>query len=529
MRKIKWMMIIVMVTIIGLTVKAQNQKRYELSSNYEDVAVFSAENSGVFILEKIKNDRKNIELKLTLIDRAFEVKWTTTLKNENYTLDRIKLSADKKKVFVAFYSDSKKNQWSHRIMYNEKVRILSVNLTDGSYDKMDQEIEDNATLKDFGSSSEMVYAVFSDKNAFKSRMYVKVCPVQSTKNVTVQLAEEVKNAIDFIGAYTDDSDGSIYTMYSFSDKKNICCQIDKITADGKLVKISKTPLTDEGEWPFDCDAFRNGSAVSFFGYDMQAKAQGQYLIEPASAFSMLKVEDNKVTAFATTSFAELNNPMIMLSNENDLLTSFFEKKAKESKLKKGTLYQGFNTITHSTIKSGDLYYSFFESYAPIYEVTTTQSTIAGMPDKKTKTYKETFFPHLQVACFDEEGNLKWDQNCKLSKFTYKKGNANTNWQVAEDGTVSAITHTDSYDLFFFKAKNGIVLKEEQSNSFKDVFTKDEYADMVSGKNILLSGSQYPYSKVMIPFATENGNWLICYVSRKDRKSTSYLTFKPYKF
>ncbi len=522
-------MIIVLLTVITLNAKAQKPKMYELSENYEDVAVFAAEQSGVFIIEKIKYDRKNIDLKISLIDLNFEVKWTKTLKNEKYILDRIKLSADKKKVFVAFYSDSKKNQWSHRIMYNEKVRILSVTLADGTIDQMDQEIEDNATLKDFGSSDEFVYAVFSDKNAFKSRMFVKGCPLQSTKNFTVKLAEDVKNAIDFIGAYTDQTDGSIYTMYSFSDKKNICCQIDKITSDGKLVKISKTPLTAEEEWPFDCEAFQNGSSVSFFGFDMQAKANGQYLIEPASAFSMLKIDENKVTAFATTSFTELNNPIIMLRNENDLLTSLFEKSAKESKLKKGTLFQGFNTITHPSIKSGGLYYSFFESYAPIFEITTTKSTIAGMPDKKTKTFKETFFPHLQVACFDEEGNLKWDQNCKLNKFTYKNGNANTNWQVAQDGTVSSITLTDSYDMFLFKAKNGIVLKEEHSNSFNDVFTKEEYADMVSKRDIFLSGSQYPYAKVTIPFATENGNWLICYVTRKDRKSTSYLTFKPYKF
>jgi hypothetical protein len=316
-------------------------------------------------------------------------------------------------------------------------------------------------------------------------------------------------------------------MISYKDKAKdfIGCEIDKLQPDGKKVKMSKTALSEESEWPFDCTAFYNGISLQLFGYDMLNDAMSMDLIEPASAFSMLKIESNKVSSFSTTGFGELKHPMVSIS-ENPL-TGFIEGKIKENRAKKGKLDQAFNIVSHPTIKSGDFYYSFFESYAPIYEITTTKSP-SGMGTSQSKKYKESFFPHLQFACFNEEGNLIWDNNCKLKKFTREKGNTNSTWQVDEDGTVSSVTHTDNYQIFLFKTKKDHTIKEEKS-TFRDILNEVEWKDMVASQSISLSGSQYSFSVVAIPLSMDNSNWTVCYIGQKDKKSPYYLYFKPFKF
>ncbi len=528
MKNIKIYALVVLLAIINLSVRAQDNKSIKIDQDYSNIAIYSVENNGILVLEKIKHDRKNIELKVTFLDKKLDIKWTKTLNYGDFKFDRASTSEDKKTVSVAFYTEGKKIFYSHRVMYNDKVQIISFNVEDGSYEKMESEIKDNATLKEFGSTKDLVYGIFSDKNGVKCRMYVKAYSITNKKSFTVKLGEGVKHGIDFIGSYYNDNEGSLYTMFSYSDEKNICCQIDQLSSDGKLTKVSKSSLTDEGEWPFDCVFFHNGNTINMFGFDMQSKAQDRDQVEPASAFSMLRIEENKVKAFTTTGFTEINKPMILLTKNNDIVADYFEKKSKEKKLKKGTLYQGFNAVTHQSIKSNDLYYSFFESYLPVMEVTTTKSSFANMPDRKSSQFKEVSFAHIQIACFDVDGNLKWDQNCKLNKFTRPRGSLNTIWTVDDDGTFIGLTHYGSSSVYLFKAKNGETIKEDNFY-LKNCFTKDEWKDEVSANNISFSGSHYNVEVVALPLITETGNFVVCCVSRKDRKSPTYLVFKPYKF
>ncbi|NVN96383.1 MAG: hypothetical protein HXX18_14000 [Bacteroidetes bacterium] len=527
MKKPKLITFIAILTFLNFsTVFSQSLFQFKLSENISKVSLYPVEDKGILIFEMLYVSKKNQELKITLLNNVYEQKWTKKFEHIGFTLDRIKLSEDKKKVFASFFSDSKKNQWSHRVLYNEKLRIVAINLEDGTNEIMDAEIPSNATLQDFGSTDEMIYAHFSDKGTFKNKAYAIVKSLQTKQNHVVELGEDI-TLIDYIGCYTTNNDGSIYTMLSYKDKAKdfIGCEIDQIKVDGQLTKISKTALSEEKEWPFDCVAFHVENSIRLFGYDMLNSAMTMDMIEPASSFALLKLENNKVSSFVTTGFGDLKHPMISI-NEN-VLTGFIESKIKENKAKKGKLDQAFNIVSHPTIKSGDLYYSFFESYAPIYDITTSKSP-SGMSSSQTKKYSESFFPHLQVACFDAEGNLKWDNNCKLKKFTREKGNANSTWQVNEDGTVSAVTHTNNYQIFLYKAKNGNTVKEEKS-TFRDILNESEWKDMVGGSSIILSGSQYSFSVVAIPFNTDDSNWKVCYFAQKDKKSPYYLVFKPYKF
>ncbi|MCX6230464.1 MAG: hypothetical protein NTZ33_02865 [Bacteroidetes bacterium] len=516
---------ILMLIISNLSVISQNTFKFQLTVDYAAVDLFPVENKGILIFERVYTSKKVQDLKVTFLNNKYEKTWSITIDHVGFKLDRIRLSEDKKKIFAAYYSDSKRNQWSHRVLYNEKIRIIAISLEDGENELMDAEIPSNATLRDFGSTEEMMYANFSDLGTFKNKAY-SIIKVKKTKQLqTIQLGEEIK-LVDYIGCYTSD-DGSMYTMLSYKDKAKdfIGCEIDKISAEGGLTRVSKTALSEEKEWPFDCLPFHIDKAIHFFGFDMLNSSRTADMVEPASSFAMLKVENNKVSSFSTTGFGSLKHPMVAISD--NILTGFIEKKIKENKAKKGTLEQSFNIVAHPTIKSGDLYYSFFESYAPIYEVTTSKSG-SGMGTTQSTKYSESFFPHIQVACFDADGNLKWDNNCKLKKFTREKGSANSTWQVDDEGTVSSVTHTNSYDLILFKTKNGNTLKEVNS-SFRSLLNESEWKDMVGSKGISFSGSQYSYSVAAIPFVTEESNWKICYLAQKDKKSPFYLVFKSYNF
>ncbi len=526
MKKIKLIVLMVIIIVSNFTAKAQNNFTFKLTPDYKDVAVYSVENKGILVFERIKNEKKIYELNIYFLDDKLETKWTKTIENSDFKIDKIKTTEDKSKVVVSFFDGQKDNKWSHKIIFDDLIRILSINLENGDNVMMDAKLPYRAVMEDFGVTSEQIYGIFVDKGFTKTKVCAIIKSLQEKKNFTVNMGEDIK-VLAYTGSYTLPTDGNVYTMLTYADKAKgiITCQIDQISPEGKITKVSKKALSEDIEWPMYCQAFHTGNAVNLFGFDMLFKASTFDMVEPVSGFSMLKIEDQKINSFATTGFGDLNH--IMISVNDDGLFGSIQKKVKEKRAQKGTLNQPFNIIPHPTVKMGDLYYSFFESYAPIYEVT-KELNPSGKSYSEKKKVKETFFPHIQVACFDAEGNLKWDNNYKLEKFTRDKASLNTTWQVSEDGVVSSITHTDSYKIFKFKTSEENVIKEEET-SFKKILDDGEWKDMVSAKDLLISGSHYAFALVALPLKTDGGNWVICYIARKDRKSASYLTFKPYKF
>ena len=247
MKKLKLYSIIVVLAIISISLKAQDYKSFKIDPLNINLAVYPIGNNGILILEKLKHDKKNIDLKVTFLDKSFEIKWTKTFNNGDFNLDRISPSEDKKKVTLAFFTKGKKIFYSHRVLYNDYVRLVSMNLENGDYEKMESEIKDNATLKEFGSTKELIYGIFSDKNMFKSRMYVLAYSIPNKKNYTIKLGEGTKHTIDFIASYHNDDEASLYTMFSYKDNDNVCCQIDEINGEGGISKVSKKALSDEKE------------------------------------------------------------------------------------------------------------------------------------------------------------------------------------------------------------------------------------------------------------------------------------------
>ena len=260
---------------------------------------------------------------------------------------------------------------------------------------------------------------------------------------------------------------------------------------------------------------------------MQSEASDDGQVEPSSAFAMLKVDNNKVSAFSSLTYTDLKKPIILIKEkEGDFLGNLFRKEIKEARLKNGKLCQGFNTVNHPTIKSGDLYYCLFESYIPEYEIVTTKSSLPNMPDSKSEKFKNVRIGHVQLACFDVEGNLQWDQNYKLKGFTFPRGTANTIWTVDEDGTVITLTE-DNGKTHLLKVHNGEILQDEDIN-YRNCFTKEEWKE-VDPSDFYYPGILYGMGYLAIPLTTETGNFVICYVTHKGQKNASYINFRPYKF